>query len=69
MPLSGIICGLTWLLLAIVSDPLCGPALAGLNVTPIEQLAPAARLAPHALVAANGPAATTLPIFKPRWRY
>jgi hypothetical protein len=40
VPANGTVCGLTWLLLAIVTAPLCVPAAVGLKVTAIVQLVP-----------------------------
>ena len=56
MPFSATVSvGFTGSELRMVSDPDREPTAAGLNVTLIEQLAPAARLAPHVLVWAKSP--------------
>jgi len=49
IPLSATVWGLPLALSAIVTVPVLDPLLAGSKKTPIEQLAPAARLSPHVL--------------------
>ena len=48
IPLSATVCGLPLALSAIVTVPVFDPLLAGSKKTPMEQLAPAARLSPQA---------------------
>src|SRR5580658_9408242 len=62
-PANGTVCGLFWLLVAMVTAPLWSPAAVGLNVTVIVQLVPGASVAPQVLVAENGPLAAMPPIF------
>ena len=50
------VCGLLGASSVMVSVPVLEPVVVGENVTPTVQLAPAATLAPHVLLAtANGP--------------
>jgi len=51
VPLRFTVCGLLDALSTIVSVPTRAPAAVGENVTPILQVAPATRLAPHVLLA------------------
>ncbi len=55
VPLSCTVCGVPFALSVIVSVPVCLPAMPGVNLTEIEQLAPAARVAGQVLVCANTP--------------
>jgi hypothetical protein len=57
MPVSGICCGLSGALSAIVREPNRRPADVGVKVTVIVQLAPALRLLPQLLVSAKSPEA------------
>ena len=64
VPVNGTVCGLTWLLLTIVTPPLWIPAASGLKVTMIVQLAPGPSVDPQLLVAENGPLAAMLLMFR-----
>jgi len=56
VPLRLTFCGLFEAVSVKVSVPVAAPVAAGVNVTPAAQLAPAARLVPHVLLAiAKGP--------------
>ena len=55
------VCGLFAALSATVSVPVRCPVVVGVNVTAIEQLAPAATELPHALVCAKSPE-TVMPV-------
>jgi hypothetical protein len=57
-PLRLTVCGLLAALSVNVSVPVVAPVAVGVNVTPTEQLAPAATLVPHVLLAMLNPALT-----------
>jgi hypothetical protein len=58
VPLRLMVCGLVKALSVNVSVPVAAPVAVGVNVTPTEQLAPAATLAPHVLLAMLNPELT-----------
>jgi hypothetical protein len=69
VPVRLTVCGLVIALSANVRTPEAGPRAAGMNVTPTWQLAPAATLAPHVLLAtANGPLTVILVTLRATFR-
>ena len=71
MPVSGTLWGLPDALSATLTEPERVPAAAGVKVTLIEQLAPAASVVPHVFVSAKSPLLvmlaipiTSLPVFE-----
>ena len=61
MPERLTVCGLLGASSVKLSVPVIEPVVVGENVTPTVQLAPAARLAPHVLLATPNPALTAIP--------
>ena len=59
VPLRVMVCGLVTALSVNVSVPATGPVAVGVKVTPTAQLAPAATLVPHVLLAMLNPELTT----------
>lgn len=58
VPLRLTVCGLLVALSVKVNVPVVAPVAVGVNVTPTEQVPPAATLAPHVLLAMLNPALT-----------
>ena len=64
MPVRVTVCGLPWALSVMEMEPVAGPAVVGLKVTLIVQLALGFSVGPQVLVWVNGPVATMLVRFR-----